>query len=72
MPLAVAIKVRRKPVYVGQTSIGCAATWHEVASLLSKLLQRLITAREAQNQGSEGPDGFYIEFRSPHPHEKGC
>jgi hypothetical protein len=52
--------MRRKPLYLNGVPVGSAATWHEVAALLTKLLQRPITSREAQKMGSEGPDGFYV------------
>jgi hypothetical protein len=52
--------VRRKTLYLNDVPVGSAGTWHEVAALLSKLLRRSITARDAQDHGSEGPDGFYV------------
>jgi hypothetical protein len=52
--------MRRKTVYLNGVPVGSAATWHEVAALLTKLLQRPISSREAQKMGSEGPDGFYV------------
>jgi hypothetical protein len=52
-----------KMVHLEETPIGSARTWHEVAQLLSAALKRSITAREAQDNGSEGRDGFYITMR---------
>lgn len=53
--------MRRKTVYVNDVPIGSASGWHEVAALLTELLRRTITMRDAQNHGSEGPDGFYVK-----------
>jgi len=53
-------KMKRKTVYLNGTPIGSASTWYEVALLLSRLLRRNVTFREAVDHGSEGPDGFYI------------
>jgi hypothetical protein len=52
--------VQQKTVYLNDVAIGSASTWHEVAELVSKRLGRTITAREAQNNGSEGRTGFYL------------
>jgi len=52
-----------KTVHLDETPIGSARTWHEVAQLLSAAMKRSITAREAQDNGSEGRDGFYISMR---------
>jgi hypothetical protein len=52
--------MRRKAVYLNDVPVGSAATWHEVAALLTELLRRPISAREAQKMGSEGPHGFYV------------
>ena len=52
--------MRRKTVYLNDAPVGSTATWHEVAALLTKLLQRPISSREAQKMGREGPDGFYV------------
>jgi hypothetical protein len=52
--------MRRKTAYLNDVPVGSASTWHEVAALLTKLLQRPIGPREAQKMGSEGPDGFYV------------
>jgi hypothetical protein len=52
--------MRRKTVYINDAPVGSAATWHEVAAILTERLRRHVTAREAQKMGSEGPDGFYI------------
>jgi hypothetical protein len=55
--------MKPKPVYFNNAAIGTASTWHEVAALLSKILRSSVTVREAQNHGSEGPDGFYVKIR---------
>jgi hypothetical protein len=55
--------VGRKAVYLNDVPVGSAATWHEVAALLTKLLERPISSREAQKMGSEGPDGFYVRTK---------
>jgi len=55
--------MRRKALYVNDVAIGSASTWHEVAEILSKLFRRLVTARDAQTHGYEGPDGFYVTMR---------
>jgi hypothetical protein len=52
--------MRRKTLYLNDVAVGSASTWHEVAELLTKLFRRVITSREAQRHGSEGPDGFYV------------
>jgi hypothetical protein len=52
--------MKPKPVYFNDAPIGSASTWHEVAALLSKVLRSSITVRDAQNHGSEGPDGFHV------------
>ncbi len=52
--------MQRKTVYLNDVPVGSAATWYEVAALLTKLLQRPISSRGAQKMGSEGPDGFYV------------
>jgi hypothetical protein len=51
-----------KTLYLNHTPVGSARTWHEVAAVLAVILRRSITAREAQNHGSEGPVGFYVEM----------
>ncbi len=56
--------MQRKAVYLNDVPVGSAATWHEVAALLTKLLARPIGPREAQKMGSEGPDGFYVRAES--------
>ena len=52
--------MRLKTLYLNDVPIGSASTWHEVADILTKRLRRAVTSREAQNSGSEGPDGFYV------------
>jgi hypothetical protein len=55
--------MKRKPVYLNGAPVGFARTWHEVAMLLTALLRRGISSRDAQGNGSEGPNGFYITLR---------
>jgi hypothetical protein len=52
--------LKAKVVYLNDKPIGTAATWHEVARLLSDRLGHFMTARDAQNCGSEGPNSFHI------------
>jgi hypothetical protein len=52
--------MRRKTLYLNDVAIATASTWQEVAEILTRLLRRVITFREAQRHGSEGPDGFYV------------
>jgi len=56
--------MKRKTVHLNGVGVGSASTWHEVAMLVSKLLHRIITVREALENGSEGPDGFFITMRT--------
>jgi hypothetical protein len=56
--------LRIKVVVVDDVPTGVARTWIEAAYLVSSVLKRLVTPREAQNNGSEGPDGFYIKLPS--------
>jgi hypothetical protein len=51
---------RTKTIYLNGVAVGSASTWEEVAAFLTRRLRRLVTAREVQKMGSEGPDGFYI------------
>jgi hypothetical protein len=53
-----------KVVVLNGVPIGGARTWIEAAHLVSTVLKRVVTPREVQNNGSEGPDGFYISLRS--------
>jgi hypothetical protein len=57
------VAMRRKPLYLNDVTIGSASTWREVAEVLTKLFRRVVTSREAQRHGSEGPDGFYVTMR---------
>lgn len=52
--------MQQKTVYLNDVAIGSARTWHEVAELVAKRLGRTITAREAQNSGSESRTGFHL------------
>jgi hypothetical protein len=52
--------VQQKTVYLNDVAIGSASTWHEVAELATKRLGRTVTAREAQNSGSESRTGFHL------------
>jgi len=54
--------LRIKVVVLNDVPIGEARTWIEVAQLVSTVLKRVVTPREAQNNGSEGSDGFYINL----------
>jgi hypothetical protein len=55
--------MKRKILYLNRAPVGTASTWHEVAKVLMPLLGRAISLREAQDLGSEGPDGFYVTWR---------
>jgi len=55
--------MKRKTVYLNDTPIGSARTWHEVAEVVGKFLGRYVAMREIIRYGSEGPDGFYIQMR---------
>jgi hypothetical protein len=55
--------MKRKNVYLNGVLVGSARTWHEVAILLARLLRRPVSAREAQDNASEGPDGFYATLQ---------
>jgi hypothetical protein len=55
--------MKRKTVYLNDTLIGAASTWHDVATLVGKVLGRHVSVREIFNLGSEGPDGFYVKTR---------
>ena len=52
--------MKRKTVYLNGAPVGSAQTWHEVAVLLSELLRVHLSARDVQNSGNEGPNGFYV------------
>jgi len=52
--------MKLKTVYLNGDAVGSARTWHEVATLLTKLLRSHVSARDAQTRGSEGPNGFFI------------
>jgi hypothetical protein len=56
--------MKRKTVYLNDTAVGSAQTWHEVAALLFDLRRIYLSAREAQNRGSEGPDGFFVTIHT--------
>ena len=53
-----------KPVYLNlnDVPIGNAATWLDVAAILSKRVGS-ITVNEVQQNASEGPHGFYVRLR---------
>lgn len=53
--------MKEKAVYLKGALVGSASTWHDVAKVLSGIFGRAVSAREAQNFGSEGPEAFYIE-----------
>lgn len=54
----------RKPVYLNRRDvpIGTAATWWDVAVIVSKTAGRTFTAKELQRYASEGPRGFYVRL----------
>jgi hypothetical protein len=54
--------LRIKVVILNDVPIGEARTWIEAAHLLSTVLKHAVTPREAQDNGSEGPDGFYVNL----------
>jgi hypothetical protein len=54
--------LKLKTLYLSGVPVGSASTWHEVALLLTKLLRRKITMRDALDHGSEGPEGFYVNL----------
>ncbi|HXZ00189.1 MAG TPA: hypothetical protein VEI03_09325 [Stellaceae bacterium] len=53
--------MKEKAVYLKGALVGSACTWHDVARVLSGIFGRAVSAREAQNFGSEGPEAFYID-----------
>jgi hypothetical protein len=55
--------MKRKDVHLNGKLVGTASTWHEVATLVGKVLGRRVGLREILAHGSEGPDGFYVEMR---------
>jgi hypothetical protein len=55
--------MKRKTVYLNGSAVGSAEAWHEVAARLSALLRIHLSAREAQDRGSEGPDAFFITIQ---------
>jgi hypothetical protein len=57
----------QKAVHLNGAQVGAARTWHEVAALLTRLLGHTVTAREAQNFGSEGPKDFYVAIANVFP-----
>jgi hypothetical protein len=54
--------MRLKAVYLNGVRIGSAKTWHEAAKLVGEFLGRNIPVPEVVRDGSEGPDGFYVEL----------
>jgi hypothetical protein len=56
--------MKRKTVYLNGSAVGSAQTWHEVAAVLSALLRIHLSARDAQDRGSEGPDGFFVTIQT--------
>jgi hypothetical protein len=55
--------MRQKTVYLNDVPIGTAATWQEVAALLTQIFGETISGRDAQRAGSEGPGAFYVAMR---------
>jgi hypothetical protein len=58
-----------KPVYLNHrhVPVATAATWWDVAAIVSKIGGRSFTAKEIQHYGSEGPIGFYVALRPDAP-----
>ena len=56
------MKPKSKTLYLNGVPIGSASTWHEVVALLTRLLRRAVSVREALDHGSEGPEGFYVSL----------
>ena len=56
--------MKRKTVYFNGAAVGSAQTWHEVAALLTDLLRIHFSARDAQDRGSEGPNGFFVAIQN--------
>jgi len=54
--------VRLKSLYLNNEFIGSVATWDDAAQMLSVVLQRQVSASDAMERGSEGPDGFYVSL----------
>jgi hypothetical protein len=52
-----------KLVYLNDLPVGQAATWFEVAELVSRLVGASFTAKGIQRHASEGPRGFYVTLR---------
>ena len=52
-----------KPVYLNDVPVGQAATWFEVAEIVSRLIGASFTAKGIQRHASEGPRGFYVVLR---------
>ena len=49
-----------KLVYLNDVPVGQAATWFEVAEIVSRLVGGTFTAKGIQRHASEGPRGFYV------------
>lgn len=52
-----------KLVYLNDVPVGQAATWIEVAEIVSRLVGASFTAKGIQRHASEGPRGFYVTLR---------
>jgi hypothetical protein len=52
-----------KPVYLNDVPLGSAATWFEVAEIVSRITGVSFTAKTIQRRASEGPHGFYVTLR---------
>ncbi len=52
-----------KLVYLNDVPVGQAATWFEVAEIVSRLVGATFTAKGIQRHASEGPRGFYVALR---------
>ncbi len=51
---------KRKPVFVNGLPAGEAATWEEVAVIVSTILGRPVSVLEVQANGSEGRESFLV------------
>ena len=52
-----------KPVYLNGVQMADAATWFDVAEMISRVTGINFTGKSIQRYGSEGPRGFYVTLR---------
>jgi hypothetical protein len=52
--------LKRKPLFLNGLPAGDAATWEEVAVIVSAILGRPVSVREVQANGSEGRESFLV------------